>query len=146
PLAPVPGGVGDGVRTTAADAAALRRLVPAVRETGRPVFVAPPRFDRVSVGHPLLQVILRRPNPTRHDVMQPGVVTTAQVQRELIGDLAATRPSPLIVRWLAPAARRAEPNGSARSSGVALLDDWIAARYVPWLRTGDYLVLRPRAD
>jgi hypothetical protein len=117
-LAPVPGGVGDGVRTLAADAAALRRLVPAVRATARPVFVAPPRFDRVSVGNPLLQVILRRPNPTRHDVMQPGVVTTAEVQRELRDDLAATRPRPLVVRWLAPAARRREPNGSARSSGV----------------------------
>jgi hypothetical protein len=143
-LAPVPGGIGDGVRTTAADAAALRRLVPAVRATGRPVFVAPPRFDRVSVGNPLLQVILGRPNPTRHDVMQPGVVTTEEVQRELRDDLAATRPRPLVVRWLAPAARRREPNGSARSSGVTLLDDWIAARYEPWLRAGDYAVLRPR--
>jgi hypothetical protein len=144
-LAPVPGGVGDGVRTTAADAAALRRLVPAIRATRRPVFVAPPRFDRVSVGNPLLQVLLRRPNPTRYDVMQPGVVTTAEVQRELRGDLAATRPRPLVVRWLAPAARRREPNGSARSSGVTLLDDWIAATYEPWLRAGDYAVLRPRA-
>jgi hypothetical protein len=144
-LAPVPGGVGDGVRTTAADAAALRRLVPAIRATGRPVFVAPPRFDRVSVGNPLLQVILRRPNPTRYDVMQPGVVTTAEVQRDLRDDLAATRPRPLVVRWLAPAARRREPNGSARSSGVTILDDWIAARYEPWLRAGDYAVLRPRA-
>jgi len=143
-LAAVPGGIGDGVRTTAADAAALRRLVPAVRATGRPVFVAPPRFDRVSVGNPLLQVVLDRPNPTRHDVMQPGVVTSAEVQRELRDDLARLRPRPLVVRWLAPAARRREPNGSARSSGVTLLDDWIAANHVPWLRAGDYAVLRPR--
>jgi hypothetical protein len=142
-LAPVPGGVGDGVRTTAADAAALRTLVPAVRRLGPgPVFVAPPRFDAVRFGAPLVNVVLRRPNPTRYDVMQPGVVTTDAVQREIVADLRRTRPT--IVRWLAPAAAEREPNGSGRSSGVTLLDDWIAARYEPWLRAGPYLVLRPR--
>ena len=92
------------------------------------VLVAPPRFDRVRVGDPLLGVLLRRPNPTRYDVMQPGVVTTAAVQREMARDLDRRR-TPVVIRWVAPVAHATEPNGSARSSGVRILDRAIAARY-----------------
>jgi hypothetical protein len=146
-LARVPGAVAAGVRTSPSDARALRRVVRAVRRRappGRPVLVAPPRFDRVRVGDPLLNVLLRRPNPTRYDVMQPGVVTTARVQREMARDLVRSR-APVVVRWVAPAARLREPNGSGRSSGVRILDRTIAARYRRLARYGDYVVLVRRA-
>jgi hypothetical protein len=148
-LAAIPGTVAGGVRTTPADARALRRVLRTVRRRappGRPVLVAPPRFDRVRVGDPLLNVLLRRPNPTRYDVMQPGVVTTAKVQREMARDLVRSR-APVVIRWLAPAARLREPNGSARSSGVRILDRTIRARYRRLVRYGDYLILvRRRAS
>ncbi len=139
--AAVPGGVGDGVTTDPAQAAALRALIPRVRALtpgGEPVLVAPPRYDRVRVGDPLLNVLLDRPNPTRYDVVQPGVVTTAKVQREMIGDLRRTN---VVVRWLGAPARRVEPNASGRSSGVRLLDDAIAAQFRPLARYGDWVVL-----
>jgi hypothetical protein len=145
--AAVPAPAADGVRTSRADAAALARLIPAVRRRtphGEPVLVAPPRFDRVRFGDPLLYVLLDRPNPTRYDVMQPGVVTTAKVQREMVRDLARTR-TPVVVRWEAPGARALEPNGSARSSGVHILDRYIARRYGPVARYGDYVLLARRA-
>jgi hypothetical protein len=88
----------------------------------------------------MLNVILQRPNPTRYDVMQPGVVTTAKVQREMARDLVRSR-APVVVRWVAPAARRGEPNGSARSSRVHILDRTIRARYRRLVRYGDYLIL-----
>jgi hypothetical protein len=140
-LASVPAHAGDGVRTTAADAAALRALIPYVQARtphGAPVLVAPPHYDRVRVGDPMLNVLLDRPNPTRYDVAQPGVVTTAKVQREMAGDLRGT---PVVVRWLSALAREREPNGSARSSGVFVLDRAIARGYRPAARFGDYLVL-----
>jgi hypothetical protein len=139
----LPGAIADGVKTTPADARALRRVVRAVRRRvrpGRPVLVAPPRFDRVRLGDPLLNVILRRPNPTRYDVMQPGVVTTAKVQREMARDLVSSR-TPVVIRWVAPVAQRREPNGSGRSSGVHLLDRTIARRFRRLARYGDYLIL-----
>jgi hypothetical protein len=145
--AAVPAPAADGVRTSRADAAALARLIPAVQRRtprGEPVLVAPPRFDRVRVGDPMLYVLLDRPNPTRYDVMQPGVVTTATVQREMLRDLARTR-TPVVVRWEAPAARALEPNGSARSSGVHILDRYIARRYERVARYGDYVLLARRA-
>jgi hypothetical protein len=139
-LAAVPGGVGDGVRTDAADARALRSLVPYVRARvarGGPVFVANPRFDLVHAGNPLLNVILDRQNPTRYDVMQPGVVTTAKVQREMVRELAGTN---LVVVWHDPRATLREDNGAGRSSGVHILDDYLRTRFRPAARFGVYEV------
>jgi hypothetical protein len=37
-----------------------------------------------------------------------------------------------------------EPNASARSSGVTVLDDYLAAHFVPVFRAGSLTVLQPR--
>ena len=75
--------------------------------------------------------------------MQPGVVTTAPVQTEIVGSLrrAHTR---VVVRWLDPRAEQVEPNGSSRSSGVHILDDYLKAHYRPLARYGVYQVLLAR--
>ena len=146
PLTTLDVDVADGVKAETSDATAIAALVRYVRARvppGKPVFVANPRYDRVKVGDPLLYVLLNRPNPTRYDVMQPGVVTTAPVQREMARDLDRARPA-LIVRWLAPVASEAEPNGAGRSSGVHVLDRYLARRYAAVRRFGPYEVLRRR--
>jgi hypothetical protein len=146
PLATVHLAVADGVRTGPREARALEEVAREVHRRvppGRPVFVANPRHDLVHVGNPLLYVLLQRPNPTRYDVMQPGVVTTAAVQREIVGDLRRSRPA-VVVRWLSPLADQREPNGSGRSSGVHLLDRYLASAYRPLRRVGDYLLLVAR--
>jgi hypothetical protein len=138
--------VADGVKAETTDARAIAGLVPFVRArvpAGEPVFVANPRYDRVKVGDPLLYVLLDRPNPTRYDVMQPGVVTTAPVQREMQRDLERARPA-IVVRWRSPVASQAEPNGAGKSTGVHILDRYLERAYVPERRFGVYEVLRPR--
>jgi hypothetical protein len=45
------------------------------------------------------------------------------------------------VRWESPLARAVEDNGSARSSGVFILDRAIARGYRRAARFGDYVVL-----
>ncbi len=135
-----------GVRAPRAEAHALnelRRLVDARVPEGEPVFVANPRHDLVRVGDPLVYVVVDRPNPTRYDVMQPGVVTTAGAQSEMVADLLRTRPE-LVVRWLSPVADQAEPNGAGRSSGVRILDRYLARAYRSYRRIGDFEVLRLR--
>jgi hypothetical protein len=137
---------GREVRSTPTDARALEELATAVDRRSRPgdpIVSAPPRYDRVRFGDTLLYRLLDRTNPTRYDVIQPGVVTTAPVQREMRRDIAAAG-TRLVVRWEAPAAREAEPNGSGRSSGVTLLDDWIRASYRRVGRYGDYVLLERR--
>jgi hypothetical protein len=139
PQARVPGAAGDGVTTDRADAAALRRLVPFVQRLTshrEAIFVANPRHDRVTAGDPALYVILDRPNATRYDVMQPGVVTTLKVQREIVGGLPR-----IVVRWLDPRASLPELNESARSTGVHVLDRALARDYRRVARFGVYQVL-----
>jgi hypothetical protein len=138
--------VADGVRAPREEARALEELVHYVRERvppGRPVFVANPRHDLVRAGNPLVYVLAGRPNPTRYDVMQPGVVTTEEVQREIVRDLRRS-PTGLVVRWLSPVASEAEPNRAGRSSGVRILDRELARTYMEVERFGDYAVLGPR--
>jgi hypothetical protein len=138
--------VADGVEAPRPEARALTDLVRYVRSRvppGQPIFVANPRFDLVTVGNPLVYVLANRPNPTRYDVMQPGVVTTVPVQREIVRDLERARPR-LVVRWLSPVADLPEPNGAGRSSGVRILDRWLRSHYVEVRRFGDYAVLAPR--
>ena len=115
-LAAVPATAADGVDDRPAEARALERLAPYVERRvppGGPVFVANPRHDLVRVGNPLLYVLLDRPNPTRYDVMQPGVVTTAEVQREMVADLRALAPASSWCAGAAPGRRaRAERRGA----------------------------------
>jgi hypothetical protein len=143
--AAVPGPAGGGVQTSPSDARALRKLIATVDSLtapGAPVFVANPRFDLVRVGDPMLYIILGHPNPTRYDVMQPGVVTTAPVQREIIRSLRISR-TRLVVRWLDPTADAAEPDGAGHSSGVHILDRYLAAHFRPYATYGVYEVLVP---
>jgi hypothetical protein len=145
PLAAIDVDVADGVEAPPAEARALSELTRYVRERvppGEPIFVANPRFDLVRVGNPLVYVLVGRPNPTRYDVMQPGVVTTAPVQREIVRDLERARPR-VVIRWLSPLADEREDNDAGRSSGVRILDRYLDEAYRPERRFGEYEVLTP---
>lgn len=143
-LVALPGPVADGVRADASFARGVRLVRRTVAAVPGPVLVAPPRYDRVRFGAPLVNVLLDRRSPSRYDVVQPGVVTTAAVQREIARDLARTR-TPWVVRWVAPEARRAEPNGAGRERGARILDAVIARDYREVARDGEFVVLRRRA-
>jgi hypothetical protein len=133
----------DGVRVAPGDATALQQLYRFVHRRvprGGFVWVANPRHDLVRVGNTMLYVLLDVRNPTRYDTMQPGVITSAPVQREVIRALERGR-TKLVVRWLDPTADRREPNGAGRSSGVHLLDRFLARRYHRVARFGEYAVL-----
>ncbi len=142
-LALVPGSAADEVRTDPADARSLSQLehkIAVLTSPREPIFVANPRFDLVQAGDPLLYVILDHPNVTRYDVMQPGVVTTASVQREIVASLQRSR-TRVVIRWLDPRASQIEPNGSGRSSGVHILDRYLRTDFHPVAQYGVYQVL-----
>jgi len=137
----------DGVRADPRAAAELKPLVARIRQEvppGEPIYVATRRADLVTAGHPLLYVLADRPNPTRYDIAAPGVVTTAPVQREIVADLERTR-TRVVVRWTSPLTAAPEPNAAGRSSGVRLLDDYLAERYALAARFGSFLLLKRRA-
>jgi hypothetical protein len=134
--------VADGVRVPPRRAAELEQLV--ARLPSGPLYVATRRADLVTSGFPLLYVLARRENPTRYDIPAPGVVTSAPVQREIVADLERTR-TPAVVRWTDPITAAPEENAAGRSSGVRVLDDYLARAYRPAGRVGSFLLLERRA-
>lgn len=137
---------GDGVR---AEPEVARPLAAAVAETrrltpgGGPIYVSGARNDLVTAGAPLFYVLAERDNPTRYDIAAPGVLTSAPVQREIVSDLRRARPR-VAVRWLSRLTDFPEPNRAGRSSGVRILDDYLAATYRPVRRYGEWEVLERR--
>lgn len=99
--------------------------------------------DRILVNTPVLYAQSVRKPATLWAQYDPGVQTTAPVQKEMIGELEKYR-----VRWIVrttPWPNVREPNGSSISSGVTLLDDYLARNFRPvaraeaisiWLRKG----------
>jgi hypothetical protein len=138
--------VADGVRVRKDAARQLERVVRYVQRhtrSGEPIYVATRRADLVTAGAPLLYVLADRPNPTRYDIAAPGVVTTEAVQREIVDDLERSRVR-TAVRWIDPASAAPEPNKAGESSGVTLLDDYLANEYRRVRTFGDYVVLERR--
>jgi len=134
------------VRVREDTATPLERTVRFVqRRTGRgePIYVATRRSDLVTAGTPLLYVLADRPNPTRYDIAAPGVVTTEPVQREIVADLKRSRVR-TVVRWIDPVSAAPEPNKAGESSGVTLLDDYLANAYRRLKSFGDYVLLERR--
>jgi hypothetical protein len=117
----------------------VRTRVPA----DRPIYVATQRSDLVTSGAPILYVLADRPSASRYDIAAPGVITSAPVQREIIGSLER-RGLPLVVRWDASITAAPEDNRAGESTGIHLLDDFFARRYRLAERFGAYDVLEPR--
>jgi hypothetical protein len=137
--------VADGVRARPLRTVALVRAVDYVRAhvaAGKPIYVTGLRSDLVTSGNPLFYVLTGRPNATRYDIAAPGVVTSAPVQREIVRDLRRKRPR-LILRWTTRVTALPEPNRAGRSSGVTILDRYLAREYHLERRFGYYSLLAP---
>jgi hypothetical protein len=133
----------DGVRVASSERTALDRTVSYVHrhtQPGEPIYVAPRRSDLVTAAAPLLYVLADRPNATRYDIAAPGIITSEPVQDEIVRDLQDNGVR-LVVRWTDPASATPEPNRAGRSSGVTILDAYIAAAFKPVARYGDYELL-----
>jgi hypothetical protein len=76
----------------------------------------------------MLYFLAERDAGTYYWCLDAGVTTSAPVQREMIRELEASGVRTAVL-WLA--ARNAEGNEGARSSGVHLLDDSLKAHFRP---------------
>jgi hypothetical protein len=140
-LALVSFAAGPGARGAAfpPDLVATARFVAARTAPGERIFVGNTRHDLLVFNAPLIYFLAARPNATRYDNLHPGVVTTRPVQEEIVRSIesAGTR---WIVLWESPPPN--EPNASSVSSGVLILDEWIARHAREEARFGSYRVLR----
>jgi hypothetical protein len=100
------------------------------------LFVGCGRHDRVRYNDALLYFLADRRCATYYHNLLPGLVTTARVQREMVGELERTI-VPAVVLFKGEDAIR-EPNEGSLSSGVTILDDYIHERFELALVNGSY--------
>jgi hypothetical protein len=141
-LATIHVAVADGVKAPPANARSIERMVRAVQRRvppGDPIYTVTRRSDLVRINDPLIYVLTERDNPTRQDF---GLQTGATPQREIVSELARTRPK-VIVRWLSRESTKREPNDRGKPTGIHTLDRWLAANYRPAARYGEFQLLVP---
>ena len=93
--------------------------------SGQRVYMGLGRHDRMFAANLTLNFAAEVVAPTRWHDLHPGVQTRGDMQAEMIAEL---RPGHWPM-WCSTAEwdDRSEPNESARSSGVTVLDDWLVA-------------------
>jgi hypothetical protein len=107
------------------------------------LFVGLSRHDKIFVNDVLLYFAANRLAATKWHQFDPGLQTLAPTQRLMIGELERSPPKLIVIEdiW----ADHQEPNDSALSSGVTLLDDYLRRAFEPVATFGANTVLRPRS-
>lgn len=98
------------------------------------IFVALDRHDTIFANSVALYFATGRRPGTHWHQFDPGLQTRADTQAAIAADLQANQ-----VRWVirdGSIENPNEPNGSARSSGVTLLDEFLATGYRPVAASG----------
>jgi hypothetical protein len=109
-------------------AEATRFLIGNTRADER-IFVGLTRHDKIFVNDNMMYFAAGRLPATRWHQFDPGLQTRADVQSEMIAELQARS-----VRYVVLESEwddKAEPNDSAKSSGIHMLDEFIRQHYQP---------------
>jgi hypothetical protein len=80
---------------------------------------------------------------TRWHHFDSGLQTSEPIQREMVGELESRKVRFVILETTWDGI--AEPNGSGRSSGVRVLDDYLRGAYSAVAQFGDVYVLERKA-
>jgi hypothetical protein len=107
---------------------------------GEAIFMACQQHRRVIMSVLDLHYLAHRPNATRYMQYDPGLVTTAEKQLEMIADLERTRPR-LVFRYLL--CSWDEPNASI-IEGSSLLDEYLDQTFVRERRLSQFDIWRRR--
>ncbi len=105
------------------------------------IFVGNQKHDRIFVSDIGLYYLAGRESATRYHELYPGVATTLPVQKEIVSEIEAKN-----VKWvvLVKIWDSNEPNGSALSSGVTYLDNYLQTHYRYITESGIYKIYMRR--
>lgn len=106
------------------------------------LYVGLAHHDRIYINDLATYFAAQRLPATKWAHFDPFLQNRVDIQREMIADLERNKP-PFVVLD-SEFENVSEPNGSAVSTGVHLLDDYIAAKYVPVERYGELTILKMR--
>jgi hypothetical protein len=116
---------------------AVRRLQ-TLTQPGDKVYVGLSRHDRIFANDVMFYFLMERHSPTRHHELHPGLTNTEPVQREMIADIERNNVKYVVLTDMFEGAE--EPNDSALSTGVTLLDDYLKTHYQIMNTIGAYRI------
>lgn len=126
--------------TAAARLAAYAKLIDYIQLRTRPedyIFSGVADTSRLHINDPMLYFLSNRRPATRWIEMEPGLTSSLSGQQEVVRELLE-RNVGLVVLLQAVSA---EPNRTARSNGVHVLDEFVRGNYRESRRFGDYIVM-----
>jgi hypothetical protein len=100
------------------------------------IFVGNVRHDQGTINDIMFYFLAERASATKYFALAPGLITAANVQREIVGDLKRYHVNYIVIwtrsqRYLTP----------QESEGVTILDDFIRTHYRPIRKFGEYIIL-----
>jgi hypothetical protein len=118
------------------------RYVAAHSEPDQPILVANGINDKTSANNMAFYFLAGRQPATKWAEFDPGLQNSEPIQADMVRELERHQP-PLVIldtEW----DDFNEPNGSAKHSGVSMLDDYIHRHYQEVKRFDPYIVLQRR--
>jgi len=106
------------------------------------IFSGLTRHDKIFINDNMLYFVAKRQPVTKWHHFDPGLQTTAAIQNEMVSEFESKKPQFVVLesRW----DDWEEPNASALSSGVTILDDYIRLHYESVRQYGTISVLARR--
>jgi hypothetical protein len=100
------------------------------------------RHDKIFVNDVMLYFVAKRQPATKWYHFDPGLQTAAAIQNEMVSELKSKKPRFVVLEsdW----DNVKEPNASALSSGVTILDGYIRSHYETVRQYGTIFVLAQR--
>ena len=106
------------------------------------IFVGLNRHDKIFINNVLFYFVSKRPPVTKWHLFIPGLQTTLEIQSEIINELQMRRPRYVVLTSKWDSVK--EPNESAHSSGVTVLDQYIRTNYRAVAEFGPISILEIR--
>jgi Dolichyl-phosphate-mannose-protein mannosyltransferase len=125
----------------AIDHAAAVRYVQANTTVSDAIFVGLPQHERIFANNVGFYFVANRRPATKWYHFDPGLQTSQAIQELMISELLLSRPKFVVLDAEWEGWR--EPNESAKSSGVKLLDEFIDHHYVRVATFGSLSILQP---
>ena len=116
------------------------RYLNAHTRPGDYLYVGLDRHDRIFINDNITYFAAQRLPATKWSHFDPFLQNREDIQHEMIGELEQRKPPYVVLDSEFDNLR--EPNGSAVSTGVHLLDDYISAHYRAVQQYGDLTILR----
>ena len=116
------------------------RYIERVTTPGDSLFVGAGRHDKVLMNDVAFYFLAGRRPATRWYEFDPGLQTTAPGQRQIVAELSSNKPPYIVLDSEWDDAK--EPNRSAESSGVTILDDYLHSHFTPVEKFGTVSILK----